>query len=102
MWVLEADDASVGYKGTIFIEKSDHLKVFNEKNEVVFDGEIVLDTKTGYMPYPRNPGYGQQAALGMWIHWIQKGWQPDDWARLFVRKKEEPPLRAELTTDREI
>lgn len=102
MWILETEDKSLELFGDIFIRKDDHLKVFNEKNEVVFDGKILLDTKTGWKEYPLNPGHGQQCALGLWVHWIQQGWQPDDWARLFVKKKGEPQLRAELTTDRKI
>lgn len=102
IWVMEADDKSVGWNGTIFIQRDDHLKVFNEKNEVVFDGKITLDTKTGWEEYQHNPGHGQQVALGFRVHWIQEGWQPDDWARLFIRNKDEPELRAELTTDKKV
>ena len=76
------------------IEEGDHLKVWGENRKVVFDGIIKQDTKTGWKRYPLNPKLGQQCALGMWIHWIQKGWKPDDWARLFIRYKGEKPLRA--------
>ena len=102
IWTFEADDKSVGWKGTVYLEKDDHLKVFNEKDEVVFEGKLVLDTRTGWKEYPGNLGHGQQGALGYNIHWIQKGWQPNDWARLFIRKEGESELRAELTTDRKV
>ena len=97
-WVLD-----IGKKDPIFIKPGDHLKVFNEDGSVAFEGKIIPDYKTGYMKYPRNPKYGQQAVLGgWWVHWIQKGWQPDDWAKLFIKHwfkewRGAKQLHAELT-----
>ena len=78
------------------IDAGDHLTVYGSDNQTIFEGEIVPDYKVGWTKYPKNPKYGQQAALGRWVHWIQKGWKPDDWARLFIRKEGESLLRAEL------
>lgn len=93
LWVLLKDDMK-GYEAIESIREGDHLKVFGTTNEVVFDGIIKEDAKTGWMEYPLNPGYGQPAALGYWIHWTQAGWTPDDWAKLFFTT---PNLRAELS-----
>lgn len=96
-WVIY-DENQKDFYGLTLVEQGDYLKVFDEDDTVLFDGEIVPDYETGWMEYPLNPGsgLGQQCALGWWVHWIQKGWQPDDWASLFIRGKDEPKLRAEL------
>lgn len=95
-WVLDT-----GAADPVFIRAGDRLKVFGYDGKVVFNGKIVCDTKTGWTEYPQNPGYGQQLALNFWVHWIQKGWKPDAWARLFIRHwleegRGKPQLRAEL------
>jgi len=93
-WVLRQDNKR-GIKALVFIRKGDQLTVYGEDNSVVFEGEIVPDLKAGWTPYPDNSQYGQPSALGFRIHWTQAGWQPDNWARLFVRNKK-PLLRAKL------
>lgn len=98
MWVLEKDGFE-GYDALVFIQEGDYLKVFAEDGSVAFEGEIVPDQEAGWMEYPLNPGNGQPSALGFWIHWTQKGWEPDKWAELFFNehlKKGHKPLRAEL------
>lgn len=99
------EDGKRGYEGLHLIEQGDYLRVCDENGEVRFEGFIRQDFKAGWMEYPLNPGYGQPSALGLWIHWTQKGWTPDDWAALFMRpylrdERKGPPLRAELTMNR--
>lgn len=99
MWILEKEGVE-GFAALVFIEAGDHLKVFAEDGAVLFEGVIVPDHHAGYKEYPLNPGHGQPQALGFWIHWTQKGWEPDEWAKLFLHtnlKKGNKPLRAELT-----
>lgn len=102
-WVLELDGKQ-GYEALQFIEAGDWLKIYKEDGSVAFEGKIIEDHKSGWQEYPKNPGHGQPCALGLWIHWTQKGWKPDDWAALFLRegvrfkgeKKERAKLRAEF------
>ena len=84
-------------------DDGDHLKVLGENGEILFDATIERDHKTGWKPYnPKKPKRGgQQIALGCWVHWIQKGWEPDEWAKLFfhqylIGNEGKKPLRAEL------
>jgi hypothetical protein len=72
--------------------EGDHLTVYHDNGTVAFQGEIETDRQVGWREYPKNPGRGQPCALGFWVHWTQRGWQPDDWAELFMR---EPSLRAD-------
>jgi len=96
-WVFY-EDGKTGWDAFKMVEKGDRLKVCDENGKVVFDGEIIPDYKKGWKRHYRNAKHGQPTALGFWIHWTQKGWKPDDWARLFLRELEdEKPLRAELT-----
>ncbi|MDZ7726117.1 MAG: hypothetical protein U5L75_00870 [Candidatus Campbellbacteria bacterium] len=91
LWALSEDNKS-GYDALHLIEEGDFLTIFNQDGQVIFSNWIVKDTETG----KRARGFGsdieQQSAEGLWIHWIQKGWVPDDWAALFLSEKN----RAEL------
>ena len=82
------------------LNRGDHLTIFGENDKVLFTGEIDPDYKAGWIQYPRGKkGKGQPVALGYWIHWTQRGWNPDDWAMLFLREGlggEAKRLRAEL------
>lgn len=88
VWMIYKDGYNPGnYNALESIEAGDHLTVFNEDGSIAWEGEIDPDYEVGYTTYPRNPEYGQQAALGCWVHWIQKGFQPDDWAKFFIQSK---------------
>ena len=76
VWILKED----GKRGYQTIDHGDHLVIYNDNKSVLFSDIIKPDYQTG-----RSQKHGQQEALGWWVHWIQKGWQPDDWAMLFTR-----------------
>ncbi len=100
MWVL-LKDGFEGYNALVPVDPGDYLKVFAEDGSIAFEGKIIPDWDIGWAEYPNYPGHGQPCALGYWIHWTQKGWEPDKWALLFFNKDladgEHQPLRAELT-----
>jgi|GEM_PF-5990356 len=104
MWAVY-EDGKTGYDGLHVLDAGHHLRVTDETGAVRFEGFIEPDLERGWMEYPGRPGegYGQPCALGMWVHWTQSGWEPDDWAALFVRpyladpRKKGPPLRVVLT-----
>lgn len=95
IWSVQ-EDGKDGYDGLNVIKAGDHLTVYDEKGKTYFKGKIYPDHKAGWRRYPKNSKCGQPCALGCWVHWTQIGWEPDDWARLFMGRKGESPLRAEL------
>jgi hypothetical protein len=89
------DEDEYGYDGLHTIDEGDHLTIFNQLGHRLWAGRIRCDRKSGWKRYLGNPRYGQPCALGRWIHWTQKGFKPDDWARFFIRPKRDR-LRAIL------
>ncbi len=92
------EDGRKGYDGLFTIRDGDRLKIWDPSTgRSVFDEQIKLDLKIGHVPYHTKTNAGQQLAMGMCVHGIQSGWDPDEWARLFFRAAEETVFRAELT-----
>jgi hypothetical protein len=84
IWTLE-DDVHYGYEALQTICEGDHLTILDQVGAIVWRGIICCDKKVGSRPYPMNPEYSQQCALGHWVHWIQRGFKPDTWAEFFIR-----------------
>ena len=79
------------YDDLVDVEEGDRLTVFMPDGETVaFGGVIDPDFEVGFQPYPMNPDLGQQCSCGFWVHWIQRGWDPDMWGRLFLRDQLKP------------
>jgi hypothetical protein len=66
------------------LNNDDWLVVFDENDDVVFRDYIQRDFRDGNI-----------RSLGLKVNWIQKGWNADDWGRLFMTGQN-PPYRAEL------
>jgi hypothetical protein len=93
-WVLIEDGYSTGDRDAIrYLEEGDHLTIYAVDRAILFDEMIIKDTTTGLVQNPLNPLHKQQIARSFWVHWIQEGWEPDEWATLFLRI---PPLRGVL------
>lgn len=84
VWCVE-DEKKSGYEAIEPLRDGDHLTVLDRQGKQVWAGRIHCDTKTGWTQSPYNPAYGKQSAMGCWVHWIQEGFAPDDWAALFIR-----------------
>lgn len=79
------EDGKQGYNGFHCLKKSDHLTIFDptDTSVVLWDGNIDLEYKRNYYPFPANPQYGQQAIQGLWVNGIQRDVEPDDWGKWF-------------------
>jgi hypothetical protein len=91
------DETKTGYDDLHVLDDGDELVVLGDDGNPIWSGKIRFDYEIGYRPYPMNPEFGQQCARGCWVHGIQDGFQPDDWADLFFRRGGLPPYRALLT-----
>ena len=91
LWIFD-EDGKKGWKTFNVLEAGDHLTIYKADNSVAFKGKIKPDYKTG----SQKSQYNDERfilALNIAVSWVQKGWKPDDWARLFSRS---PSLRAIL------
>lgn len=95
------DDDNRGYDGLHTIEEGDQLTICDQLGHRIWSGIIRCDRKTGWKRYPLNPQYGQPCALGHWVHWTQKGFKPDVWAKFFIRPQHDR-LRAILRKNRKV
>jgi hypothetical protein len=84
IWSVVSDDGR-GYEALYTIEAGDHLTILDPLGHRLWAGIIRRDRKSGWRRYPLNPKCCQPCALGHWVHWTQRGFKPDDWARYFIR-----------------
>jgi len=99
-WAMQEDgfvreDGYWRYEGLRLLEEGDDFTVFAEDGSVLWHGIIHRDSRTGRIPrqvirdcegaadHPRK----QQVAGGMWVHWLQKGMDLEDWDDLFCGEK---------------
>lgn len=86
IWWALVEEGVYGYEALNILEEGDRLAIYEDdyNSKVLFEGLIKKDKLTGLRSRPFNPYFKQQVALGMWIHWVQEGWEPDQWAELFM------------------
>ena len=80
------------YEGLHILGEGDDLTVYGDDDSVLFHGIIHRDTKTGAVS--RRNGNAvtrisrkQQVVGGRWVHWIQKGVDPEAWGELLIGEK---------------
>ena len=84
IWCL-IDDRWDWPKNVIEFRDGDWLTVRDPDGVELFDGIILKDREVGKERHEHSQAYSQPCALGFWVHWTQHGWQPDDWAWLFIQ-----------------
>lgn len=83
------------YQGLNYLEDGDDFTVYERDGSIAFHGVIERDTETGEIPRQvlrngqlvEDPEWKQQAVGGFWVHWIQKGMDPEQWDKLFHGEK---------------
>jgi hypothetical protein len=65
----------------LFLEAGDIIWIRDKSGKTLYVGMIIPDSSKGRMTPDSRP-----QALGLYIHWTQSGFQPDDWARFFFQE----------------
>ncbi len=86
IWSLY-DEHNKGYESLNCLKDGDYLEVYNDDGSILWEGEVKLEYKRRYRPFPLNPKYGQQEVFGMWVHGFQEDLDPEIWAKMFFDKK---------------
>ena len=99
-WEMQEDDAVTedvewSYEGLQYLEEGDDFTVFAQDGSVLWHGIIHRNSKTGRIPRQvirkgkllNDRTWKQQVVGGMWVHWIQKGMDPEAWGLLFIGEK---------------
>lgn len=97
VWALQID-GEPSYDRLFVIEEGDHLVITSPDQEILFSGYIEQDTEAGKAARPFT-GILQPQAKGIWIHWTQKGYAPDDWAALFLSETNRAVLTKNTHSD---
>jgi hypothetical protein len=100
-WAMQEDgfvteDGHWRYEGMQLLEEGDDFTVFADDGSVLWHGIIHRDSTTGRIPRQvirkgklvNDRTWKQQVVGGMWVHWIQKGMEPEDWGELFCGEKQ--------------
>lgn len=90
-----SDDGHWRYEGMQYLEEGDDFTVFADNGSVLWHGIIHQGSETCAVPHRviRNGkvvtdhSWKQQVVGGLWVHWIQKGMDPETWGELFVGDK---------------
>ena len=99
-WAMQEDgfvteDGHWRYEGLQYLKEGDDFIVYADDGSVLFHDIIHQDTRTGAIARQvirggkvvNHPRYIQQVVGGMWVHWIQRGVDPEAWGRLFTGNK---------------
>ena len=89
------DDGHWRYEGLECLKEGDDFTVYADDGSVLWHGVIHQDSKTGRIPRQvirkgklvNDRTWKQQVVGGMWVHWVQKGMDPEAWGELFVGEK---------------
>lgn len=79
-WSIQ-DPGLPGYDGLTVLREGDALRVLDPAGGTLWEGNVALE-------WARNRergagGWEQQAVLGHWVHGLQRGLDPEIWARMF-------------------
>ena len=92
---FETEDGHWTYEVLRYLEEGDDFTAYADDGSVLFRGVIHQDDKTGAIPHRVirkgrvviDRRWKQQVVGCMWVHWIQKGMDPELWGDLFMGKK---------------
>ena len=99
VWAIQEND-SPGYDGLYVVEEGDHLCLISPEGNTVFEGIIDPDHSSG--PEGKLRGRNQPTSCGHWIHWYQRGFNPDAWGRFFLSDNHRAVLTRSESTNKKV
>ena len=83
------------YEGLRSLENGDEFTVYDRAGSILWSGIIDQDDKTGAISHTairkwkvvKLRGWKQQVVGGWWVHWVQRGMDPEAWGELFQGDK---------------
>jgi hypothetical protein len=86
LWAIH-EAARPGPEGVHPLLNGDLLVVYDDTGTPVWVGSVELGFETGFQPDPLESGRMRQVAGGRWVHGLQKGEDPELWARMFFERR---------------
>jgi len=92
---FQTDSGHWKYEGLRNLENGDEFTVYDKDGGILWSGIIDQDDETGAISHTalrkgkvvRIRGWKQQVVGGWWVHWVQRGVDPERWGDLFVGNK---------------
>lgn len=82
LWTIH-EAGKPGPDGVHPLLKGDLLVVHDAAGTPVWAGTVEFDFERGLQQDPLDPSSMRQAVAGYWVHGLQKGEDPELWARMF-------------------
>ena len=89
-------DGHSGYDALFEINEEHYIEIFNHKNKLVYEGEIIKDDFTGWKT-AYNSNRGGLTSNGSQVEWLQYGVDPDIWGGYFSKSYRAKLYKSNLT-----
>lgn len=86
LWAIH-EAGRPGPGGVHPLVNGDLLIVHDWAGVPIWVGTVELDFETGLRQNPLDPSGKRQAVAGYWVHGLQKGEDPELWARMFFEHR---------------
>ena len=87
IWMVKRDkpliESNNMYSDLVPVDEGDHLTVYSESGEIVFDSLIAKDITSNKYSLRFNNLCTQQVANGFYCLWLQQGFDPSLWGEMF-------------------
>lgn len=86
LWAIH-EAGRPGPEGVHPLLKGDLLIVHDLAGVPIWIGKVDFDFETGLQKDPVDPSSTRQVVAGYWVHGLQKGEDPELWARMFFEHR---------------
>lgn len=86
LWTIH-EAGRPGPEGVHPLLSGDLLVVLNAQGTPIWVGTVEFDFEAGLQRDPLDPSSMRQTVAGYWVHGVQKGEDPEFWARMFFEHR---------------